>query len=586
MDQSVQKRWVSFALLSACGGVGFVGLGCEKADTQADRAIVQGISEARKVAAKEGADSESVATILERAAGHQGASGAAVAQARALAGQVHFSRAISGLPAVVTAENRAAQIAREISQLAADISANNALVDAYRGTNPAGQGEDKPLEALAGAQAQLRALIAGLDQQIGALSGQIQSQSKQIADLESQCTAAINEAAVLGDKSEQTKGEESVKLFQQSAGLRNQAGKLSQTLADAKVELGRVQRQVAELSAQKQVAAAGMGALAQQAAEMTGSWTERQKLIVACVASSKQIADPALGNKVKALVAALGEADKLRGEVDAKFVQAIDNYEAAADAANKLTALVDGWLRDYPNAPEKSAWQQLQQTQTFFGYRLIVARAHHSRGAVFAAQRTLLLGQQRMIEGMTPVFKQAGLSVPAGLDAASMAKKIKDATDQARTSFIEADKILEDVVERGRGNDKAAALSARMAAQYALYRLTGTAKYLETSRAMLTEMAGSGEEAGKSQRSFPALPAELEEGIIKHELPAAPATQPAEATTPAPPPGAAPAAGGAGNDHPFLTWQKMMVKSGQAVQRAFESQGGPGAAPAAPGPGQ
>lgn len=583
MDQSVQKRWVKLALLSACGGVGFAAGGCEKPHSQADRAIVQAIEESRQIAAAEGLASESVASVLEKAARQQDASGAAIAQARALAGQVHYAQAIAALPAVVTAENRAAQITREISRLAADISANNALVDAYRGTNPAGQGEDKPLEAVASAQKEFRTLIAALDQQIATLGTQVQAEAKKIANLDSQATKALHDAATLAEQSEQVKGEESVKLFKQSVALRNSATKLSQTAADAKVDLGRLQKQMEELQTQKQVAVAGIEALARQSAEMTQSWGERQKLIVACAASSKQIADPALGTKAKALLAAMEEADKLRTEAEEKFAQAIENYEAAAEAASKLTILVDNWLREYPDAPEHAAWKQLKQTQTLHGYRLIVARAYHARGSLHASHRSLLLTQQRLIEGMLPAFRQAGLAVPPGLDVASLNKRVQEVTKKAIADFggsndePGADKVLADIVDRGDSPAiKDAARMARVAAQYALYRLTGGGRYLETARATLTELApsGSGEDAPKVQRTFPSLPAELEEGIIKHELPSAPPTQPAEAPAAATPTAAAaPAAGG--NDHPWETWMKMVNHGGKAVERAFDSKSNP-----------
>ena len=151
--------------------------------------------------------------------------------------------------------------------------------------------------------------------------------------------AAANQSTDLTLKSEESKGEESVKLYAQALEARQLASMLVHQIELADLDLVRLEQVVEGLKSQRQAAAEGVKTAEQQVAQLGQSWAETQKLIQRQVEATKSIVtESGIASRADELAKATGEADALRKQVNENLSRAISAYEAADAAAVQLDA--------------------------------------------------------------------------------------------------------------------------------------------------------------------------------------------------------------------------------------------------------
>lgn len=520
MDQTARRHLARLVLMSACAALPLAGIGCEKPQREADKKANLQIAQS-EVAARQEANEEKAYTLLTQAAQHPDLSDSKRSHAKTLIAQTDYAWVIKHMPELTDAETKAAELIDQISLLGQQIVANNLLIEQCKSVNPAGAAPSQPVAELTKTQAKYSTLAADLDKQILAADAKVRAKAADIDSLTKQQIAAADQAGLLLDKSEQTKGQASVDLFKQYADQRAKAENLTLSTNLAKAELAKLEVAVAELKTQKKLAADAAAASDRQAKSLAAAWTKAQAVIQATQANSKAIATGSDGvtGKGQALTAALAAADEKRKQLDARLLASINAYAEAAKASDAVNAAMLQRLRDSNKTPEpveRLAWKRLERLHNPAVHRLDKARVLTTRGAMYIAQKTLLESKLRLARNLAAAYAQAGLGAPAEFNVATIQKEVAAAADLAQACLKEADELLVDMSERGQAEDKIQADFPRIGTQYSLYCLTGKQTYLTSARDLLDKvLKAEGDEAGKSAKVLPMLPADLEAGIVK-----------------------------------------------------------------------
>lgn len=568
MEQNPNRRWVSIALTCASAAAGLAGMGCEDQRARADRELRQVIARSERMADQ----AEAIALLSNVATPEvtQAASPAIVADMKHQLGHNSYTRAVALLPQLNSRETEAQALMRDITRLGGRIFNNNQMMAFYKAQDPAGAAASQPLKTLAAAKARLTARIAELDTQAAQIDARLKALTADIAKLKGDHDAAAAEATRLLAQAEQAQGEQSLAIFRASLDARGKANNLSRAIELAGAEVARLREAEAGIKTSRQVAQESIANIQKQVTALNQGWAAVQSLIKARQeAGAKLVTESGLEANAKKVAAAMAEASQLRAQADKLLDEAINHYEQAAVAAGKLDAQIQGKLNEEKNrtAPERIAWKQIQATHRPTGYRLAKARALQARGNLYAAELGVLRTQQRLVDYLTPIFKDAGLTVPPELANPNLKQLANEAAKSARGYFDAAENILRDVVDRGELQEISEARMLRMSNLYAMYGLTNNAKLLAEAQRMLTEIVNSTGE-GAAPVELPVLPTDLQGNIVKRtavdvNAPPKPVTTPTQPEVEKAP---------AGPSRQGQAWRNLLRRGGDAFGQGGQAQ--------------
>lgn len=521
-------------LFAACTAVVAASVGCEPAQTQADKRVQESLEAV--VQAQATGNVQEADSLLQKVSAEPDASDPLRLQVLALMGESAWKKGVAVFPELNRHEAAALQALAEIDRLGAKLTGENLMIAAYAGANPTG--DNSPLAAAKANQQQSNQQSAALQAQIDETKKAADAQAAKIASLQAARKQAADQAADFLIKSEQTGGEESVNLFKQSTALRQKATLLAHELSVAETQLRHTQTLVAQLEDQKKSADAAAAAAAEQAAQIQAGWTTTQARMAERNAEAKKILESAgIIEQARALAKAMDEAAKARKVADEHLGTAVERYAAAAALGIKTYADLTRQIQDpaYANAPQLEAWKRMQTSVHQMNYAFTQARVLSHRGNVYLNLRNVLETQRVVAASLASALQAAKLAAPKELVSASLAEEIASATKLARQYLADADKIFADIAERGQSPaQKSQAAVERVLVLYALYQI-GDKKALAEAQNTLKELV-----ANDSAMLLPALPSELEPMMQRKAVAAptgrsaAPARAPAVPAAPAP----------------------------------------------------
>ena len=534
--------------------VSVVFVGCDGPQTQQNKQVQENLKKAQQELSAKGPTTQAAA-FHEAAAKIQGASLETSADAKMFVGQDNYNRAISTLGKLDDIESAATLALRQIQSGAGAIARNNVQIKILSASDPADvvKASEKAKADQAAESAAAAALLKKTQDDATALDAKIKETQSKLA-------AATEEMNQLFQKSELTRGQESVDLYTKAVAVRQTVQNTSHELAQQQLDLSRMQRTIGEATVAKTTADASAAATQKNTEQLTAIWTETQKAITTRNDENKGIMESQIAPQAKKYAAALADAAKIRKEIEQRFDAAIAAYQAAGKDAGAVQTGFIAWKNDPNNAmsPSLAARQSLAETHNPLWYSMLVAKATLAKG-MLSLNLVQILGQQNVLveKELKPVLTDAKLMAPAELTPADMTSQITGATSKAEALFKDADDVFLQAMDCNIPALSKESGMLRVASQYAAYALRDfkSAPNLQEAQRALMHF----EKAGLP---VPRLPADLEKGAInrssipqlKAPAPAVPdktpatpgdttpppATQPApvEATTPAAPAGA------------------------------------------------
>lgn len=594
------SRWGRLAVVLAATAVPLAGGGCERDAGRADKAVDQKVNDAQALAGGSMTDELNVAkTLDEIKANLTGASDWQKARTQGLRGDNEM-RLAQGYAAQAEFYTRhMEQLTIDIGRMAAAVAASDADAAAMLRRSPekvladlkersaavAGSADKQTwIDTKAGSLTSLAAddkAAADLKAEVDRLGESIKTQTAE----RDQLLAAADQQA---DQSNRERGDAAVSTYTQSSDARKKAADLNVKIDADTVALGRAQadldgatkQQDAKHEAIKRLDAAQSGVAADWKAVQERA--EASKTAVAAVLGKPVTvqaaalpdpltldADAAAANKAKlasvsggstisskaAMLQALGvRAHGLRSQAETHFNAALGFYREAIEAAKNLQ--IDTANRiNAAGASERADYQafvDLRRTVHPGFYTYLRASADTSKAEFFARSAAEARMQIEVANRLQPAVEAAGLTAPAGLDAAGVATLTTQQTSaekSARDAFKDA---IDQFTKLPEGGDATAEVKdgAKVGVIFANYGLSaleaaagGTGTTVTAPFDLAKEKARVAISAGTY---LPPLPADLASAVRFVPPPVTPITPgkptpAAKPATPAKPPAKTPA---------------------------------------------
>lgn len=517
------KRVVRFALFAAATGVlGAAGGGCDNPRSAADKDVQKKLADAATAPT-----TRPNFPVLEEAARNKDASEPTRIASQVALGSSRYNVAVSKMIALDAKEREAARLVREVETLVSQIATNNMSVGGLTASNPTQAAAEFQKN-----KAKFQQEADKADQLAKKLTADIDGAKRQIAAAQQAQQKATDEAADLALKSESTRGQESVDLFNKASELRAAAAKSAHEVTVKQRELAAMEAQLKEAQKLKGVAEEGVARAAEQIEKLSAGWGGTQQTI-----QSRQQASAALNQQVdalaKSLSAAVGEAAAIRAEVDQELEKSIAAFDAAVKLARTYSGELQKKISDSANenSPEKAAWNTLKLQFDPKHFEIRQGKAELQRGIVHLNHKLLVQAVTNLnLNRITPVYGEAKLTPSAELSSLGTTDAVEKAAKAAETHLAAAIELLKPAAEDQRFKLEAGSL--HMTAQYAQFALTDKKTSLEEARSQLKAL-------DPKETLVPKLPADLEAGIVTRQgAPAprgtgrGPVTQP---TAPTPP---------------------------------------------------
>jgi hypothetical protein len=542
--------------------------GCEDATTQANRRVSESTAAAQAAAVKGAGRPDAPAGGVARPAGYKELEAAAKevaaslevkATAKGALAESNYGSGVALFTQISHLETEAQGKLRTIALMGNVIGTDNRASKAMKASNPSVDATS-PLPVFKGMQEKLLAEAAGYEKKIKELEGLRDTTAGKIKELEGQVSAANAQAADLVDKSERAKGEDSVALFKQAMGSRKNAGVLANQVDLTRLELARLNAQIADVTKAKASAESGAATIASQIKAINDAWTATRGQIEKRSANSQDVLTKgsidALAKELAALEAQADQARTLATET--YLIAAAGGYKDAAALAvqfvgelGKKKSAANG-VQNHPLVP---VWDKLEKLQHPHRYKIGEARAHQARGKLFMQQKMLLESHKRIGDAAAAQLVAAGLKAPEELAPASLADQIRTAGDNAKKEFEAASAIATDIFDRPQGSDQViAARQVELGVRYSLYQMDGVMTNLAAAASQFKALAL------EEGLVMPAFATDVEANTLKRQpvtpsggtpvppksTPTPPVTNPSTpaATTDTPTPPATPAADG------------------------------------------
>jgi hypothetical protein len=566
--------------------------GCDDAH-QADRRVRDTIAEARSKRAKTpGTEGMQAAEAeLKKAAAESSASAATQANAKAILGQAQYEAALTRIadPQVgIDAGNREVlRLLWEINQLANQIDASNSLARVYK--------QMEPKEARSAVQQRILEATGDPSKPawvgegpaavptLTAVQGQVQQsqdavakQQELVKGLQAQQEQLSTQAQQAASQAEAARGRAGLDLFRQAVGLRKQAADVATRIDAENARLAQLQHDLNLAQARQQAVTTAVEQFKKVGEQIETGWkgveaqtVQLQQLATQILSGGQPQVASSIAEKSKALVDQLNKNKEAFEAAQQSLTDAGENYGAAASAASKLLGEIGPKESELTAGnPMKDALKVMKETYNPAIFKVEQATAQLALANLQVSRAQTLAERARLIDRLSKVLGEAGLSLPKELEDSTLAASIKDATEQATTNFTSANELFSGVGD-GAAPD-AVKRGGRSGKIYSLYGQALLARATGASPDQLLATARSERDLAiqESPTALAALPAELvpppstqpaatpgtgaptapaattpAEGAAPTDGTAPAATTPAEETTPATPPadGAAPA---------------------------------------------
>ncbi len=531
MRQHAQRLTV---LALAAASMAFVG--CDGPRSQRDKEIQENIRKAAAERASKRPTTQSLASN-EAAARVQGASTEQQLVAKLFVGQDNYNLAVSMLGQLDEQETAAARSLEKIRTAMAAIVRNNVQMKVLAGADPA-----EVVKAMDTAKADQSARSSEAAALLKKTQELATAKGAQIKETQEKLAAATTEMNQLFQKSELTKGQESVDLYAKAVALRQTVQNTSRELAEQQLELSRLQRTIGEATAAQATADAAVAATEKNRQQVLATWEQTKKAMDECLASSKSIMESQIAPEAREYARAMTAAAGIRKQILERLDKAASGYQATKKEADALYREFMDWKQSGNSlqSPSLPARQQLVDTHDPQRYSMLLAKTSLIKGMVYLNLVKAVERQSLFVESeLKPALAEAKLMVPAELTPSEMVTQLTDAKKEAETLLNEADGVFSQTTESAIAAVAKESGMLRLASQYALYSLKGGNANLQTAQGVLRELV-------KTSGPIPRLPGDLEARTITRSGPAGkgsgasapPPTTPVPPTTPTSPPAA------------------------------------------------
>jgi hypothetical protein len=549
--------------------------GCKRPVEKADEDVAAAISKGAQ-AMEDKPNASTALPTLSGAANNKTASDPSQSSANLIAGQAELQAADAVIVKLDDGQLKIGHLVGRINELAARVQANNVAVAGLVAQDPkttlaaitqevaSAKGGDKATWTISKTDTILPTLDAA-EKSIADLTKQIADLKAKHEDLFKQQNAALQEADKLAQQSEQEAGKKSVDLFKQSADLKKTGAELANQIITTDATATGLERDLAVAQAEQKQLKSAVDKLDDQAKQVTGGWSDVQKKIEEYTASSKAIVEGAgdaapaatpgaqpqitsikqAGDELEQTAAAVA---KLRDEALAHLDKA-NSYFGAADRVNKkVTNEYLSYLHENATSPIRPAWEWMVEIHNSSDPDLQRAQVQQRLARVFADQAWYADLRLKSATALKDVLTKATATVPKSLEAGELDKEINDARAKASQAFVDAEKLLETIIDHPPtpgGNKTIPALKqagkvAMMAEKYARWAYTKAAgdekkEFLDDAKKL------AGDLAAENVPLPTPLPPEIAPASTATPLPTAPSAAPT--TVPAIPTTETPAAG-------------------------------------------
>jgi chromosome segregation ATPase len=483
--QAARKAWGQILRMAAFGvmsGALVAMVGCEKmenagrgGDRKVDSAVAESIGNP---------DASKGAAVVKAALGD--ASFAGKARGSSELARDEFNQAIALMPEI----NHQAQLAEgalfDLGQATAAINNIQAI--------SAGASKQDPKDTLAKmdeARGELQKSLDKAKADVATLKAEIDKRQKEIDDLKTQRQKADAEAESLVEKSNNAKGEESVKLFKQSTEARTQAGTFAAQMEMKTAAMMPVQRQMAIAEAQQKLwdnagkdAPGVMQMIDDRKAQLDAGWAATQQNAQAVSALAKKVASDVVTpggaadhpNAGARLASALKEGDKARTDARKLLESAAQHADDALKAAKSLVAALktraDELSAKSPTSADLASIKALMAGFDETQYTLQKGNINIALGNVLADEAVLDAHVKQTLDALSAAMQAsgqpaAGFSPPNPDTAKASAEKAYKDAEQALESVVNAKGNVEGIQAM-----KNAGLSSLLMARFGHYQLT------------------------------------------------------------------------------------------------------------------
>ena len=391
---------------------------------------------------------------------------------------------------------------------------------------------DAILKGIADRRQQMVAAGEAASKRIAELQGQIDKIKGEVANLTQQKDAAAAEADALADRASKATGKEASDLADQANESRRKAGHLGHDIDRTSAALLPLERDLAAEQTKKKTADEAVVALDANRADVESAWQAAQ-----AKAAEQKTAAGQLGQELTDRGRQLEELSKQATEVRSRaadmFAKSAQHSGAAAKDATALATELGKWSQNFAQSPEKKAWDQLKATYSMGTFRLAEAEAEHSLGNLHNEHALQLQERQQVAAQIAKTLQDAGITMPPVLAAAQAEHKA--AAEAANAAYTSAAQKFIDVYQGSA--PKELQNSAHISRMFSLY-----GQYLGGDKSKLAEAKAEVAEAFAERTDDPlvrSLPAELRAAVPT--APAGGGATPPAGATPADPatPGAA-----------------------------------------------
>ena len=562
---------------------------------QADRRVRDTIVQARLERAKGTPEaSENAQKKLKEAAAEANAAAATQTHAKAMLAQAQYEAALADIAdprAGVDATNREIiRLIREINQLGQQIGASNSLVRVYREMEPKDARaavQQRILEATGDAtrtawvgegDAAIPTLNA-VQQQVEQQQAAVDKQQELIKGLQAKQEQVTGQAQQAASQAEAARGRAGLDLFKQAVGLRKQAADLGNQIDVEQSKLAQLTHALKLGQARQQAVTTAIQQFQEAGKHIEEGWkgveaqaVQQQQQAKAIVQGGSNKNVSSIADRAKALGEQLAANQAKYTAAKENLDAAIQNYEAAAAAANKLRSELGSKESALPSGNQmKVALKTMIDVYHPGTFQLGQATSQLALADLLVGRAQVLNERARLAASLSKVMSEAGLSVPQELNDPKLAAEVKETTEEANKNYTAALELFGTAGDGGGGDVvKKGGQSGKI---YALY---GQALLARASGGDAKEQLAAAQSARdlviqESPGSLSALPAEL--------VPP-PSTQPAAATS-------APAGGAAtaptdGTAAPATTPVEGATQPAEGAAPATTPAPADGAAPATP----
>lgn len=513
--------------------------GCDQATGTADKQVKSDLAAAHDAMAVK--DASTATSEFEKAAKNDDATPEMRTVAKSALARDRLTAAYGLIGQIDALELQLARAVNDATAIAQQIRTGGTAIAAYKNFDPKpittaisdkiaeAQGSADKRDWVKTGDSTIPTLTAA-KQNVSKIEGEIAQLQEQHKNLEAERAKLVTDAAAAAERSENSKGKESVDTFKTGSDLRKQAGEKAIELDKLDVQITRQQAELAVAQGQQKIVEDAIAQMQQNSQARDAGWSQVDKDVATRKAFAAKLLGPkdpqvdTVAEKAEQIDELVKKIADLRGQAESAASDAAKYYDDANKSAQAAqtdlrTRLGDPSVQSKPDVTK--ALKDLQDAVEPLTYKLQAAAAQRTLGNLYASEAASLNRRALLQETVKTAAASIGGTVPESLNAGDPARDRDAKLALAEDAYKASEGLLGDVID-GQASDElqTAARISRTLTYYNWSLLNKLANKDADAKDHLAKAVTDRDAAAGHQVAIPALPSEL-------GAPPAPSTAPA-----------------------------------------------------------